>query len=303
MIEIMTGTPETAAQSSEPMPQQVLPSFLSTAVLEKGGLLVPKEQMVRFQNLLMGYSTIRQLANVTTVNTDHLDIITDENTADCGWVTETQDRPTTNTPSMKTQKILVHEMYAKPKISQKLLEDSAIDVSQWLIHKVAEKMAALENQSFIYGDGQNKPKGILCPNHKLRTMALKDVDDLISIQEKIHPRYAQHAVWLMSPLALSRIRHLKDPTTGHFLWQPSFSEQHPQTLLGNKVFVCDHLGSHDDQHIVYGSFYHGYQIVDRLGMHVVEDPYCCKPFVEFYVRKRTGADVVDQDALHVMTMA
>jgi len=179
---------------------------------------MPKHRVERFQDLLTGYSTLRQIARVDTVKTDHFEILTDENTADCGWVTETQDRLTTGTPTLKTQKILIHEMYAKPKISQKLFEDSAIDIESWLLHKVAEKMAALENESFLYGTGENQPKGLLNPDHALRSEAFDTADTLIALQDKIHPRYTPYAVWLVSPLALSRIRHMKDPTTGQFLW-------------------------------------------------------------------------------------
>lgn len=302
----MPNTPQdqslAAAAASAGLPAQPLPSFLSTMTLDKGGYVMPKHQVERFQDLLTGYSTIRQIARVDTVKTDHFEILTDENTADCGWVTETQDRPSTGTPALKTQKILIHEMYAKPKISQKLFEDSAIDIESWLLHKVAEKMAALENESFLYGAGDNQPKGILNPSHALETMAFEDAESLISLQDKIHPRYTQHAVWLLSPLALSRVRHMKDPTTGQFLWQPSFSENHPQTLLGHKIFVCDQLGTQTDEHVVFGSFYHGYQIVDRLEMNVTIDPYSNKPFIEYYVRKRTGGDVCDKKALCTMTI-
>lgn len=291
-----------AQPNAAPLPPQPLPSFLSTLSLDKGGYVMPKHQVERFQDLLSGYSTLRQIARVDTVKTDHFEILTDENTADCGWVTETQNRPSTSTPTLKTQKILIHEMYAKPKISQKLFEDSAIDIESWLLHKVAEKMAALENEAFLYGTGNDQPKGLLDPTSGLNSVALDDAESLISVQDQIHPRYTQHTVWLMSPLALSRIRHMKDPTTGQFLWQPSFSENHPQTLLGHKIFVCDQLGTKTKEQIVFGSFYHGYQIVDRLEMNVTIDPYSNKPFIEYYVRKRTGGDVCDKNALCTMTL-
>ena len=84
-----------AASAAGGLPEQPLPSFLSTMTLDKGGYVMPKHQVERFQDLLEGYSTIRQIARVDTVKTDHFEILTDENTADCGWVTEIQDRPST----------------------------------------------------------------------------------------------------------------------------------------------------------------------------------------------------------------
>gem|GEM_PF-3845955 len=66
--------------------------------------------------------------------------------------------------------------------------------------------------------------------------------------------------------------------------------------------MCDQLETKTNQHIVLGSFYHGYQIVDRLEMSVTIDPYSSKPFIEYYVRKRTGGDVCDKNALCTMTI-
>lgn len=35
-------------------------------------------------------------------------------------------------------------------------------------------------------------------------------------------------------------------------------------------------------------------------MHVLRDPYSAKPYVEFYVTKRVGGDVVNFDAIKVI---
>ena len=275
-------------------PQSVLPSFLSSQPLEKGGHLIPDHQTQRFQSLLDDYSILRKLARVDTVNTDHFELLKDENTADCGWVSELADRNETQTPKLYTQKIHIHEMYAKPKVSQKLLEDSALDVESWLLNKVAEKMALLETEAFLYGSGDNQPEGLL---EGIPSQALQNPEDLIKVQDQVHAKYASQTCWLMSPLALSKIRHMTDKTTGQFLWQPGLLEGSPQTLLGRPVYVCDQMGRKDEKHIVFGSFYHGYQIVDRLGLTAMRDPFSNKPFVEFYVRKRTGGALVDPKAL------
>ena len=46
-----------------------------------------------------------------------------------------------------------------------------------------------------------------------------------------------------------------------------------------------------------------YQIVDRVGIAVLRDPFTAKPFVEFYTTKRSGGDVVDFDAVKIIKLA
>jgi HK97 family phage major capsid protein len=52
--------------------------------------------------------------------------------------------------------------------------------------------------------------------------------------------------------------------------------------------------------VAFGDFLSGYQIVDRQGLSVLRDPYTSKPFVEFFVSKRVGGDVVDFDAIKLL---
>lgn len=88
-------------------------------------------------------------------------MLIDKETADAGWVAETQARPETGTPQLAKIQIPAHEMYARPRATQKLLDDALLNVEDWLSQKVVQKMAMMENQAFLLGDGDNKPTGIL----------------------------------------------------------------------------------------------------------------------------------------------
>src|SRR5690606_18029411 len=102
-----------------------------------------------------------QLASVQTIGTDSLEILQDLDEAGSGWVGETQSRPTTDTPQLNKIVIPVHELYAKPKASQKLLDDAAVNIETWLAEKVREKFSRDEETAFLNGNGVLKPKGIL----------------------------------------------------------------------------------------------------------------------------------------------
>lgn len=53
------------------------------------------------------------------------------------------------------------ELYALPAATQSLLDDGVADVDQWLADEVRDVFAAQETASFVTGDGDNKPRGIL----------------------------------------------------------------------------------------------------------------------------------------------
>ena len=55
--------------------------------------------------------------------------------------------------------------------------------------------------------------------------------------------------------------------------------------------------------MAYGDFKKGYTIVDRIGMRVIRDEVTSKPFVKFYTIKRTGGDVVTEEAIKIQKIA
>ena len=46
-----------------------------------------------------------------------------------------------------------------------------------------------------------------------------------------------------------------------------------------------------------------YQIVDRLGIRVLRDPYSEKPFIQFYTTRRVGGAVVNFEAYLIQKLA
>ena len=109
---------------------------LSTIQKEEGGYLVTPQMSADIIKNLNDTSPIRQLANTKTIESDIMEIVTDEHNLAAGWATETQERNNTEHPKLKKIAIGVHEMYAQPKATQKLIDDSIIDVEKWLSEKI-----------------------------------------------------------------------------------------------------------------------------------------------------------------------
>lgn len=284
-----------------------------------GGFLTPPQFLERVSERLQVLSPMRAVARVTQIHSDSLDLVKDDGVADVGWVGDSDVIDETRTPDFHKIQIPTHVMYAKPRASQKLLDDAYVDLETWLVQKISEKMAAQENSAFTRGDGHGKPKGFLSepcvPIGHGNTEKIECVftghdgefsgsDIFIDAINSLPTRYLGNAVWMMTRSAIAKIRMLKNSSTGHYLWQPGLTESAPQTLLGYPIIINDDMptlsGGVPSNAAVFGNFYEAYQIVDRQEMSVLRDPYSSKPFVEFYTTKRVGGALIDANALRII---
>eukprot|EP01035_Chromulina_nebulosa_P020363 gene20363-26429_t len=270
---------------------------------ESGAFLVARPVQDHIQQRLILNGGIRSLARSTNISTDAIELLIDKNAGDVGWVSETGDRDETATPELFKHKIPVHEIYAKPRISQKLLDDAVINIESWLIEKVSHTMHQLENTAFVNGDGVGKPKGFM--NYPLVAIgagewgkiesvktgvsgAIIDLDALYYALEAMKPEIAGWS-------AITQLRRLKT-NDGMPIWQPSIVLREPDLLLGYPVVVSDDMpklrAGTPSTSIMLANFRKGYQVVDRHDMRLLRDPYSSKPFVEFYATKRVGGDTI-----------
>lgn len=281
-----------------------------------GGFLVPTATSQRIIEKVYETSPIDELAYHETISTDALTIPVDTDEAGAGWVGETEARPETSTPQVGEQRIPVHEIYAKPKATQQLLEDAAIDIEAWLGRKVEQKFARMRAQAFISGDGIKKPRGILtyaAGSSGVRgTIAqvasghatLLTADGLVNLMYSLKDRYLANAVWLMKRGSVASVMLFKD-SQGQYIWRPGLQEGQPAMLLGHSIRRADDMPAvgAGALPVAFGDFRAGYTVVDRLGIRVLRDPYSSKPFVEFYTRARVGGDVVDFEAFALQVVS
>lgn len=281
---------------------------------EDGGFLVSPEMSSEVTKTIFETSPIMQLASKQTISSDSLEILYDSDESDAGWVGETQARTgNQGTPQIKKIIIPVHEMFANPPASQKLLDDAAINVEQWLKGKVSEKFERTGNTAFVNGNGVLKPMGILSYDsgtsfnqiERVETAANNafDGNDFIGVQSYLKEGYQPNASWLMNRLIVAAVRKLKDTTSGQYIWQPGLSAGQPNQLLGKPVYFATDLPSAiqaTTDMVIYGDIKAGYQIVDRIGVRVLRDPYTNKPYVHFYTTKRIGGGVKNFEAIKVL---
>jgi HK97 family phage major capsid protein len=119
--------------------------------------------------------------------------------------------------------------------------------------------------------------------------------DLIMAFKSVH---LNNANWVTRRTVIAKIRKFKEATTNAYMWQPGLQAGQPSTLLGFPVVMAEDMPAlaTGSLSMALGNF-QAYQIVDRLGIRVLRDPFTEKPYVKFYTTKRTGGGVLDFEAI------
>lgn len=284
-----------------------------------GGYMLPASTVGRIVAKVYELSVMRQMATVQTISTEAMEGVIDNNEANAGWVTEIGARNETSTPQLGKWRIEAFEMYAAPRITQKLLDDAAVDVEGWLAAKVADKMARIESDAFWNGTGIGQPKGLAA----YTTAATADSsrawgqiehvntgtngafnastkgDPLFDLIGAFRDAYLQRAQFCMRREVRTAIRKLKEATTDRYLWEPSLQAGVPDRLLGYPVRIDQYmpaLGT-GSLSLAFGDFAEAYTIIDRMGSRTLRDPYTAKPYVIFYTTRRVGGGVLNFEAV------
>ena len=285
-----------------------------------GGYTVDPDTNGRIIEKIFESSPMRSVASVQTIGTDALEGLYDLNEASAGWVNETGSRPSTNTPQLGQWRIPVHELYADAPATQKILDDSMVNLEQWLSMKVADKFTRIENAAFVNGSGVGQPRGFLTyPDGTTLpgTIEQKDSgvnggfatdgtggDVLLDVIYAMKQSYRSGARWVMPRGVTAEVRKIKDGQ-GNYIWAPGIAAGQPASLLGYNVVEFEDMPdlATGSLSMAFANFGEGYQIVDRQGIRVLRDPYTNKPYVHFYTVKRTGGDVLNFEAIKIVNFS
>lgn len=295
---------------------------MNTASDPDGGYLVAPAVSKQIITRVFESSPIRQLASIETISTDSLEFpIDDEEIASGGWVGEQQSRSETSTPQVGLKTIAVHELYAEPRATQKLLDDAQMNIEQWLSNKVSDKFGRDEATAFVSGNGITKPRGFLTytawasagvyERNKIEQInsgasGAFTGDGFIDLQNALKEPFQANAVFLIKRASFGAVRKLKDGDGQYLLGiGGDLTKGQQMTLLGAPVRFADDMpvAAPNSLSVAYGDFRAGYTIVDRVGIRVLRDPFTAKPFVKFYTTKRVGGDVTNFEAIKIQKLS
>ena len=284
-----------------------------------GGYLVPPETERAVISALKDISPIRSIASVRQVSGSVFKKPFATSGFATGWVAETAARTQTNTPALAELAFPTMELYAMPAATATLLDDSAVNIDEWIAEEVRDTFAQQEGTAFVSGDGTNKPKGFLDYTKVadgswswgnigfIKTgvdggfPATNPADKLIDLIYTLKSGYRAGGTFVFNRGTQAAIRKMKDED-GNYVWQPASAAGEPSLLMGYPVVESEDMPAiaTDSFSVAFGDFRRGYLIVDRVGIRVLRDPYSSKPYVLFYTTKRVGGGVQDFNAIKLL---
>jgi HK97 family phage major capsid protein len=287
-----------------------------------GGYLVPPELETEIGQRLANISPIRGLASVRAISSTVYKKPFMTAGPATGWVGETDPRTQTASAVLDLLSFPAMELYAMPAATATLLEDSAVNLDQWLAGEVDQVFAEQEGLAFVSGDGVNKPKGFLAVTTVANASwawgnigyiasgvagafpASNPSDVLVDLIYALRAGYRQNATFVMNRKTQSTVRKFKD-STGNYLWQPPVAVNGKSSLIGFPLADAEEMPdvAANSLSIAFGDFRRGYLIVDRAGVRVIRDPFTAKPYILFYTTKRVGGGVQDFDAIKLLKFA
>jgi HK97 family phage major capsid protein len=284
-----------------------------------GGYLVPSETETEIGRILALVSPIRAIAGQKQISAAIYKKPYLTTGFSAGWVAETGARVQTTNGVLAELQFPAMELYAMPAATQMLLDDSAVNLDQWIAEEVQTAFAEQEGLAFVSGNGVNKPRGFI-DYPKIADAswtwgnmgyiatgvagafpASNPSDKLIDLIYALKAGYRQNANFVMNRKVQAAIRKFKD-VDGNYLWQPAARADGKATLSGFPVTEAEDMPDigTDTYSLTFGDFGRGYLVVDRVGVRILRDPYSSKPYVLFYTTKRVGGGVQNFEAIKLL---
>lgn len=285
-----------------------------------GGFLMQPYLHEGIGTIVRNTSALRELVNVMPMETgsDFVEVIS-TTPAGVKWVGETEARPATDNPQLAQITTTLHEHYAEPVISQRLVDDSSLALVDFLINETALAFAEAEELALFYGTGLKQPWGLdtfnttaqvdgarewgtmqHIPTGAAGAFAATDPFDCVKkLFYSLRAGYRSNAKWVCNSEMALELSTLKDGNDNYLWSEGSVKEGTPATLLGRPVVICETTPSiaADAKPLWFGDWNQGLRVIERPGNKLLLDPYTDKPNLKVYVYRRFGIGLRNSNAI------
>lgn len=274
-------------------------------------------------NLLREASPIRALVDVFPLNGyDTFEEVVSSGIPGSVWIDEEGARSETSNPVLNKVTTELKEIYSLQTLTQRLLDQSFVDLGRWIMERMAVSIAELESDGFVNGTGGNSPKGLLAYNlvtagddtrafGSIQYVAsgnatlLDDADKLIELFYELKAGHRSRSTWLMNSNTARTVMQLKDGN-GNYLWNHGdIASDRPATLMGRPVVILEDLPDvgADTFPIWVGDWKTAIRFINGEAATVTPDPYTNRPNVDFYSYFYVGFSVRDSEAIKALKIA
>lgn len=291
-----------------------------------GGHGVPEQISAMVDALLLKQSDILSRVKTVQVGTSDYKELISIHGGTSGWVGETGTRSATGTPNLRQVAPTWGELYAYPQASEWSLQDVFFDVQEWLVNDIVDGMRKNLDVAIWSGNGTNKPTGMTnatlvttsdtasplraaaafqyIPTNATSPQAV-NADDIIDLVYTLNRAYRPGSSFGCNTLTQGAIRKLKS-SNGDYYWQPSLQAGQPDRLLGYDVFTFEDMAdptTADGFYLGFGDWRRAYTLAYRRELATTVENVTNPGYVKFYVRRRYGGIVANNDCLKFLKLA
>lgn len=246
--------------------------------------------------------------NIISITDNSLDLDREEiSLPEVAWVGEEDTREETEGVKLKDVNIAMHQIYALPKISNKLMASNYVGYVAFLMDRVEYAWALKIANTMFNGTGTKQPKGILNDTDiKKIDWNVSTLDDegkiaaLVTLFGNTRDEISSKAKWYMRRETWTALTLLKDKDGRLQLIDLKNSGE--RKLLSRPVVIIDSAASglktmkeagEDEPFLVFGDFKGGMLGVTNPKMNLsIKDQLTGKGWTAYYMEKGLGFGVV-----------
>jgi HK97 family phage major capsid protein len=162
----------------------------------------------------------------------------DTDVDDADWTSELATGSEDSAMAFGKRVMRTHPLAKRIKISNKLLQLTALDVENLVAQRLAYKYGVSQEKAFLTGSGAERPLGVFIADANGITTArdttcasttVFTADELIDLKGSLKPQYqaSPSTCWCFHRDAMTRVRKLKDGN-GAYLWTAALSNYYGQ---------------------------------------------------------------------------
>lgn len=233
--------------------------LMTESVDTEGGYLVPEE----FRNMMIMYDAedtlVWQRSTVWPMNAEKIQfpkLQQNPDVQDAGfdnfagvtfdWVEEGGEKPETE-PNFGMVEMIVHELAGYTEITNTLLDDSVINLVNYLTRLFRSAWYWYTDKSFIQGTGGKQPLGIINDPSILsvfrQTADTIEVQDVLNMEARMPAVFDSNAVWFITKQGRAALRgQTVTASSKELVLQEMYTDLakgYDMTILGKPAFLAD----------------------------------------------------------------
>lgn len=228
-----------------------------TVTTSGGGYTVDTELVPNLELAMKSYGGLRSVATVLkTAGGNPLTYPTMDDTGNKAVLTSINTATSETALTFGQKQLDAYAFKSLILVPFELLQDSAINLEQYVTAALAERIYRGTADYFATGSGSSQPQGIVGAATAGWTAAASGAitfDDIIELEHSVDPAYRLKASFAMADVSLKIIKKLKD-SQNRPLWLPGLAVKEPDTINQYPYVIDQALPgvSSGDKSMVFG---------------------------------------------------